>query len=215
MHTDPKQAAQSRVRSLTAARRGSRCWPIISPGCHRACGQTGRWLRYVAQPMQMLLETKVRSGHETFARRRRHFRGDDASALSQDLAAGRKFMSKMPGLHAVGESAQNKIGPVLNGLEDRKSGTIEGFSYTDANKKSGIVWNEESFKEYIKAGAKIPGTNVFSRHQKREGSRRPMGLSEAIRTGRQKEIGRRRPAASQSHVSQHWAFVGMHCKSSS
>ena len=84
------------------------------------------------------------------------------AALSQDLAAGENSFKKCLPCHAVGESAKNKIGPVLNGLDGRKSGTIEGFSYTDANKKSGIVWNEESFKEYIKdPRAKIPGTKMI------------------------------------------------------
>ena len=84
------------------------------------------------------------------------------AALSQDLAAGENSFKKCLPCHTVGESAKNKIGPVLNGLDGRKSGTIEGFSYTDANKKSGIVWNEESFKEYIKdPRAKIPGTKMI------------------------------------------------------
>ena len=84
------------------------------------------------------------------------------AAWSQDLAAGENSFKKCLPCHAVGESAKNKIGPVMNGLEGRKSGTIEGFSYTDANKNSGIVWNEESFKDYIKdPRAKIPGTKMI------------------------------------------------------
>ena len=63
--------------------------------------------------------------------------------------------------HAIGEGAKNKVGPVLNGLEGRKSGTIEGYSYSDANKNSGITWNKETFLEYIKdPKAKIPGTKM-------------------------------------------------------
>ena len=50
---------------------------------------------------------------------------------------------------------------MLNGLEGRKSGTIEGYTYTDANKNSGIVWSEATFKEYIAdPRAKIPGTKM-------------------------------------------------------
>ena len=83
------------------------------------------------------------------------------AALSQDLAAGENSFKKCLPCHAVGEGAKNKVGPLLNGLDGRKSGTIEGFSYTDANKNSGIVWSEESFKEYIKdPRAKIPGTKM-------------------------------------------------------
>jgi cytochrome c len=83
------------------------------------------------------------------------------AASGQDLAAGENSFKKCLPCHAVGEGAKNKVGPLLNGLDGRKSGTIEGFSYTDANKNSGIVWNEESFKEYIKdPRAKIPGTKM-------------------------------------------------------
>ena len=60
-----------------------------------------------------------------------------------------------------GPDAKNLVGPVLNGLEGRKSGTIEGYNYTDANKNSGITWNEATFKEYITdPRAKIPGTKM-------------------------------------------------------
>ena len=84
------------------------------------------------------------------------------AALSQDLAAGENSFKKCLPCHAVGEGAKNKVGPLLNGLDSRKSGIIEGFSYSEANKNSGIVWNEESFKDYIKAPrAKIPGTKMI------------------------------------------------------
>jgi cytochrome c len=82
-------------------------------------------------------------------------------ALAQDLAAGENSFKKCLPCHSVGADAKNKVGPVLNGLEGRKSGTIEGYNYTDANKNSGITWNEELFKEYITdPRAKIPGTKM-------------------------------------------------------
>ena len=64
--------------------------------------------------------------------------------------------------HAVGPGAQNKIGPILNGLDGRKVGTLANFDYSDANKNSGIVWNKETFEDYIKnPQAKIPGTKMI------------------------------------------------------
>ena len=84
-----------------------------------------------------------------------------APAFAQDVDAGEKSFRKCLPCHAIGEGATNKLGPVLNGLEGRKSGTIEGYTYTDANKNSGITWNEAVFKEYIKdPKAKIPGTKM-------------------------------------------------------
>ncbi|HEV7880450.1 cytochrome c family protein [Bradyrhizobium sp.] len=84
-----------------------------------------------------------------------------SAAQAQDVAAGKTSFNKCLACHAVGEGAKNKVGPVLNGLPGRKSGTVEGYSYTEANKNSGITWDEASFKDYIKdPKAKIPGTKM-------------------------------------------------------
>jgi cytochrome c len=84
-----------------------------------------------------------------------------SGAWAQDLAAGENSFKKCLPCHSVGADAKNKVGPVLNGLEGRKSGTIEGYNYTDANKNSGITWGEDVFREYIKdPRAKIPGTKM-------------------------------------------------------
>ncbi len=84
-----------------------------------------------------------------------------APALAQDLAAGENSFKKCLACHRVGADAKNLVGPLLNGLEGRKSGTIEGYNYTEANKNSGITWNENTFKEYITdPRVKIPGTKM-------------------------------------------------------
>jgi cytochrome c len=83
------------------------------------------------------------------------------ASSAQDLAAGEQSFKKCLPCHSVGEDARNKVGPVLNGLEGRKSGTVEGFSYSEANKAAAIIWNDESFLDYIKdPRAKIPGTKM-------------------------------------------------------
>jgi cytochrome c len=82
-------------------------------------------------------------------------------ALAQDVAAGKSSFNKCLACHAIGEGAKNKVGPELNGLDGRKSGTAPDYSYSDANKNSGVTWNEAQFKEYIKdPKAKIPGTKM-------------------------------------------------------
>nr|P86322.1 RecName: Full=Cytochrome c2 [Rhodoplanes tepidamans] len=79
----------------------------------------------------------------------------------QDVEAGAVSFRKCAPCHAVGEGAANKVGPVLNGLPGRKSGTIAGFNYSDANKNSGITWDKATFKTYITdPRAKIPGTKM-------------------------------------------------------
>jgi len=82
-------------------------------------------------------------------------------ALAQDLAAGENSFKKCLPCHSVGEDAKNKVGPVLNGLEGRKSGTIADYSYSEANKKAEIVWSAATFKDYIQNPmAKVPGTKM-------------------------------------------------------
>jgi cytochrome c len=82
-------------------------------------------------------------------------------AWAQDVSAGENSFKKCLACHSIGDGAKNKVGPVLNGLDGRKSGSVEGFSYSDANKNSGITWSKDQFLDYIKdPKAKIPGTKM-------------------------------------------------------
>ena len=82
-------------------------------------------------------------------------------ARAQDVAAGEKVFAQCRVCHQAGDTAKNAVGPVLNGLFGRKSGHVEGYSYSTANKNSGITWDEATFREYIKdPRAKIPGTKM-------------------------------------------------------
>ena len=84
-----------------------------------------------------------------------------AAAFAQDVAAGKSSFNKCLACHAIGEGAKNKVGPELNGLDGRHSGSAPDYNYSDANKNSGITWNEAEFKDYIKdPKAKIPGTKM-------------------------------------------------------
>ena len=83
------------------------------------------------------------------------------AANAEDLAAGANSFKKCAPCHDVGPTAKNKVGPLLNGLDARKSGSIAGYNYSDANKASGITWSEATFLEYIKdPKAKIPNTKM-------------------------------------------------------
>jgi cytochrome c len=82
-------------------------------------------------------------------------------ALAQDVEKGAVVFKKCAICHRIGPGATNLVGPELNGLDGRHSGSVAGFSYSDANKNSGITWGEATFKEYIKdPRAKIPGTKM-------------------------------------------------------
>ncbi|WP_291859222.1 c-type cytochrome [Bradyrhizobium sp.] len=84
-----------------------------------------------------------------------------SGAMAQDLAAGATSYKKCAACHDVGPTAKNKVGPALNGLDGRKSGTVAAYNYSEANKNSGITWNEAVFLDYIKdPKAKIPNTKM-------------------------------------------------------
>jgi cytochrome c len=82
-------------------------------------------------------------------------------AEAQDVAAGEASFRKCLPCHAIGEEAKNKVGPELNGLDGRKAGTVESYSYSPFNKQSGIVWNRDIFRDYIRSPQSvIPRTKM-------------------------------------------------------
>jgi cytochrome c len=80
---------------------------------------------------------------------------------AQDAEKGAAVFKKCSPCHKIGPGATNLVGPELDGLDGRHSGSVAGYTYSDANKNSGLVWDETTFKEYIKdPRAKIPGTKM-------------------------------------------------------
>jgi len=87
--------------------------------------------------------------------------GSVGVASAQDAALGEKVFAKCKACHQIGEGAKNAVGPVLNGVVGRKAGTTD-YNYSDANKNSGITWDEATLKVYLKnPRAKVPGTKMI------------------------------------------------------
>lgn len=83
------------------------------------------------------------------------------AALAQDVANGEDVFKKCRACHAIGEGARNLVGPQLNGIIGRKSGSVEGFPYSEANKNSGVTWDKDTFLKYIKdPKAFMPGNKM-------------------------------------------------------
>ena len=62
--------------------------------------------------------------------------------------------------HAI-EAGVNKIGPSLHNIVGRKAGEIAGYTYSAANKNSGITWTEEKLFQYLENPQRIvPGTKM-------------------------------------------------------
>jgi cytochrome c len=82
-------------------------------------------------------------------------------AAAQDAAAGERVFLKCRACHQIGENARNSIGPVLNGVVGRKAGTYPDYNYSEANKNSGLTWDEATLQEYLKnPKAKVPDTKM-------------------------------------------------------
>ena len=85
-----------------------------------------------------------------------------AAHADGDAAAGKMVFNKCMPCHRIGPGAKNLVGPELNGLEGRHTGSVAGYSYSAANKNSGIVWSKDEFEKYIQDPRKvIPGTKMF------------------------------------------------------
>src|SRR5947208_2971956 len=80
---------------------------------------------------------------------------------AQDAAAGQTGFALCGVCHAVGEGAMNKLGPILNGIDGRKSGSVAGYDYSPAMKSANITWSEATFKDFMAGpSAKVPGTKM-------------------------------------------------------
>jgi cytochrome c len=82
-----------------------------------------------------------------------------------DVVAGKALFSSLTcvSCHAVGPGARAGFGPQLNGIFGRTAGSTLDYQarYSDAMKKSGIVWSEQSLTKFINSPRKaVPGTNM-------------------------------------------------------
>ncbi len=90
------------------------------------------------------------------------FVGLASPARAQDVAAGEKDFVVCRACHQIGPNAKIAVGPVLNGIVGRKAGTYPGYSYSPANKDSGIVWSAEELDKYLtNPQAVVPHTKMI------------------------------------------------------
>ena len=71
------------------------------------------------------------------------------AASAQDVEKGAVSFKKCAICHKIGPGATNLVGPVLNGLDGRRSGSVAGFSYSDGLKASGITWDAAQIDKWI------------------------------------------------------------------
>jgi cytochrome c len=78
------------------------------------------------------------------------------AALQGDPKNGEAIYARCLACHAL---AYDRTGPRHCGLFGRRAGSEEGFAYSDAMKRSKIVWNEKTLNRFLAdPTATVPGT---------------------------------------------------------
>jgi len=79
-----------------------------------------------------------------------------AAAAKGDARRGEEIYSRCLACHAL---AYDRTGPRHCGLFGRRAGGVPGFAYSDAMKRSKIVWNAKTLDRFIADPMKaVPGT---------------------------------------------------------
>lgn len=82
------------------------------------------------------------------------------AAMTTDAAAGEKVFALCRSCHVL-EDGVNRVGPSLYKVVGRKSGSVAGFSYSDANKNSGVTWTTDVLFKYLEdPKGFMPGTKM-------------------------------------------------------
>ncbi|MCC6927328.1 cytochrome c family protein [Novosphingobium sp.] len=83
-----------------------------------------------------------------------------AEATTADAGGKPAVFGQCAACHAV-EPGKNGVGPSLAGIVGRKAGSVAGFAYSDANKNSGLTWDEKTLDTYLTNPMKmVPGTKM-------------------------------------------------------
>ena len=81
-----------------------------------------------------------------------------ALALAGDAKAGEAIYGRCAACHSL---AQDRAGPRHCGLLGRRAGSVEGFEYSDAMKRSGLVWTPQSLDRFLASPMRaVPGTSM-------------------------------------------------------
>ena len=84
--------------------------------------------------------------------------GISAAQAEGDAARGEKKFGDCAACHAVAPGPAG-VGPNLNGMFDRKAGTVGDFRYSPAMKRSGITWTAQTLDTFLADPQKIVPAN--------------------------------------------------------
>lgn len=82
------------------------------------------------------------------------------SAAGNPAKGRRVFATQCIACHTT--TAENRItGPALLGVMGRPAGTLDGFAFSEALKKSGLTWDAATMDKYLAAPTTVvPGTTM-------------------------------------------------------
>jgi cytochrome c len=82
-----------------------------------------------------------------------------------DAARGKEiFERRCTGCHTLD---QNREGPMLRNVFGRTAGSVKGFEYSEALKKSQLVWDEQTLEKWLSNPDElVPGNNMGFRMAK-------------------------------------------------
>jgi cytochrome c len=84
-----------------------------------------------------------------------------AAQAAGDAAAGQQVFARCAACHST-KAGENKIGPSLAGVVDRKSGSEPGYSYSPALKAANLTWDEHTLDQFLaNPAADVHGTKMF------------------------------------------------------
>jgi cytochrome c len=84
-----------------------------------------------------------------------------AAANAADMNMGKRQFGVCTSCHTLEVGGANKVGPNLHGIFGRKAGSKADFSYSDAMKKSTVIWNEAALDKYLSKPTEfIPGNKM-------------------------------------------------------
>ncbi|GEM_PF-65781 len=121
-----------------------------------------------------------------------------------DPAKGAEVFAQCQSCHQVGQGAEDRIGPHLNGIFGRRAGAHDGFNYSDDMQMmgaDGLAWNRDTLDAYLEnpkalvsrtrmnfAGLKDAGDRADILAYLRQFSASPQDIPEAAPTAQAPEV---------------------------
>lgn len=82
------------------------------------------------------------------------------AAADGDPQKGAQVFIQCKACHSL-DAGKNLVGPSLQGLFGRTSGTVPGYNYSPAMKDAKVVWNEDTLAKYLTdPKAFVPGDKM-------------------------------------------------------